>query len=55
MAEIKKQEKTSRFGEVTPIGRDDYSREVTEASKIDDPNAEVKGEGTGVVVLLYNS
>ncbi|KAI0032336.1 hypothetical protein K488DRAFT_38545, partial [Vararia minispora EC-137] len=40
-----------RFGEVLPIGRDDYTREVTEASKVDDE--EGSGRGTGVVCFLY--
>lgn len=42
---------STRFGRVYPIGRDDYTREVTEASKVTvsgDP-----GKGTGVVCLLY--
>jgi len=50
LEEIKKVE-SARFGRVYPIGRDDYTREVTEASKVTvlgDP-----GKGTGVVCLLY--
>lgn len=46
-----KEVERSRFGRVYPIGREDYTREVTEASKVavlDDP-----GRGTGVVCLLY--
>ena len=46
-----KEAESSRFGRVYPIGREDYTREVTEASKVavlDDP-----GRGTGVVCLLY--
>lgn len=53
LAEIKKQEKVSRFGDVMPIGRDDYSREVTQASKEDERDAEVKDLGTGVIACLY--
>jgi len=53
LQEIKKQVKTAKFAEMIPIGRDDYSREVTEASKVDEPDAEEKGLGTGVVVFLY--
>lgn len=53
MAEIRTQEKSSSFGEVRPIGRDDYAREVTEASKADDPQDDEKGLGTGVAVVLY--
>lgn len=37
MKEIRKEEKAGRFGSVIPIGRDDYTREVTEASKVDEP------------------
>ncbi|KAG8900524.1 mitochondrial Homoaconitase, partial [Tulasnella sp. 403] len=53
LQEMKVHIRTSRFGEVKPIGRDDYSREVTEASKTDEPDAEEKGLGMGVVVFLY--
>ncbi|KAG8932049.1 hypothetical protein FRC02_001738 [Tulasnella sp. 418] len=53
IAELKKEEKRARFGEIIPIGRDDYSREVTEASKVDEPLADEEGEGTGVVCFLY--
>jgi hypothetical protein len=42
---------SSRFGRVYPIGRDDYTREVTEASKVAVPGD--PGKGTGVVCLLY--
>jgi hypothetical protein len=41
-----------RFGTVIPIGRDDYTREVTEASKQDEPG-DVEARGTGVVCFLY--
>lgn len=49
---------TRRFGEVQPIGRDDYTREVTEASKVAESDEEEKHEGdgwhgTGVVCFLY--
>jgi hypothetical protein len=45
-------QKCARFGRVYPIGRDDYTREVTEASKVDeDDNDEEKG--TGVICFLY--
>ncbi|KIP10289.1 hypothetical protein PHLGIDRAFT_65912, partial [Phlebiopsis gigantea 11061_1 CR5-6] len=43
----------ARFGRVYPIGRDDYTREVTEASKIDNDDADMSGKGTGVVCFLY--
>jgi hypothetical protein len=42
----------SRFGTVIPIGRDDYTREVTEASKQDEPGDDAS-HGTGVVCFLY--
>lgn len=41
----------SRFGQIYPIGRDDYTREVTEASKVTFPGD--PGRGTGVVCILY--
>ena len=50
LEEIKKAE-TARFGRVYPIGRDDYTKEVTEASKVTVPGD--PGKGTGVVCLLY--
>ena len=50
LEEIKKAE-SGRFGRVYPIGRDDYTREVTEASKVTIPGD--PGKGTGVVCLLY--
>ena len=50
LEEIKKAE-SARFGRVYPIGRDDYTREVTEASKVTIPGD--SGKGTGVVCLLY--
>lgn len=51
--------KTSRFGSMIPIGRDGYTREVTEASKQDIEQqqdmdeSEFKGKGTGVVCFLW--
>lgn len=41
-----------RFGQVIPIGRDDYTREVTEASEQDE-SGDVEACGTGVVCFLY--
>jgi hypothetical protein len=41
-----------RFGTVIPIGRDDYTREVTESSMQDEPG-DVEARGTGVVCFLY--
>ena len=50
LEEIEKAE-SARFGRVYPIGRDDYTREVTEASKVTIPGD--PGKGTGVVCLLH--
>ncbi|KAF8061656.1 thioredoxin-like protein [Lyophyllum atratum] len=52
LAEELRDDKRARFGRVYPIGRDDYTREVTEASKVneDDDDEET---GTGVVCFLY--
>lgn len=52
IAEERKDQKRARFGRVYPIGRDDYTREVTEASQIDEEGDD-KGRGTGVVCFLY--
>ena len=41
-----------RFGTVIPIGRDDYTREVTESSIQDEPG-DAEARGTGVVCFLY--
>ncbi|KAL4244311.1 Thioredoxin-like superfamily protein [Abortiporus biennis] len=54
----------ARFGRVYPIGREDYTREVTEASKVnvdetgriipdEEADRDREEEGTGVVVFLY--
>jgi len=57
--EIKRENKAARrFDEVYPIGRDDYTREVTEASKAAESDEEEKEEGdgwhgTGVICFLY--
>jgi len=50
LEEIKRVE-SSRFGRVYPIGKDDYTREVTEESEVTVPGD--PGKGTGVVCLLY--
>lgn len=50
LGEIREAE-SARFGRVYPIGREDYTREVTEASKVTTPGE--PGTGTGVVCLLY--
>lgn len=52
LAELQKTQQSARFGEVYPIGREDYTREVTEASNVDlCDEPEIKG--TGVVCFLY--
>jgi hypothetical protein len=38
---------------VYPIGRDDYTREVTQASEVDEDGPDAAGKGTGVVCFLY--
>ncbi|KAB5594388.1 Phosducin-like protein [Ceratobasidium theobromae] len=53
LRELRSAEKRGRFGEMLPIGRDDYKREVTEASQIDEEGAEGKGRGQPVVCYLY--
>ncbi|KAG9104577.1 hypothetical protein FRC06_001043 [Ceratobasidium sp. 370] len=53
MQELRREEKKGRFGEMLPIGRDDYKREVTEASKIDEEGKEGSGSGQPVVCYLY--
>jgi hypothetical protein len=52
LAQERLEAQRSRFGSVIPIGRDDYTREVTEASKQDEPGDE-EARGTGVVCFLY--
>ncbi|KAG6836933.1 hypothetical protein H0H93_001095 [Arthromyces matolae] len=52
LEEDRKADKRARFGRVYPIGRDDYTREVTEASKISEEDDEAES-GTGVVCFLY--
>ncbi|KAI0692202.1 thioredoxin-like protein [Cytidiella melzeri] len=44
---------TAKFGRVYPIGREDYTREVTDASKVDSTEERSAGRGTGVVCFLY--
>jgi hypothetical protein len=53
LEEMRSEERRARFGRVYPIGRDDYTREVTDASKADEEGEHGKGKGTGVVCLLY--
>jgi hypothetical protein len=52
LKEMRKEQKTHRFGDVLPISRDEYTREVAEASKLDGPG-DAQGSGTGVVCFLY--
>ncbi|KAF8638803.1 hypothetical protein AX17_001861 [Amanita inopinata Kibby_2008] len=52
LAEERDKLRKSRFGRLYPISRDDYTREVTEASK-EDEDGDNGGRGTGVVCLLY--
>lgn len=55
MEEVKKLDKTRRYGSVLPIGRESYTREINEASEedIDSDNPELKDKGTGVVCFLW--
>ena len=52
IADIRQNEKKARFGRVYPIGREDYTREVTQASMVNE-DGDSKGTGTGVVCFLY--
>ena len=52
IAEMQLRQRRARFGRVYPISREDYTREVTEASKVDEEGEEM-GKGTGVVCFLY--
>ncbi|KAI0956720.1 hypothetical protein AcW1_005333 [Taiwanofungus camphoratus] len=51
IAELHRQE-NAKFGRIYPIGRDDYTREVTDASKVNE-DGKTEGRGTGVVCFLY--
>ncbi|KIY48312.1 thioredoxin-like protein [Fistulina hepatica ATCC 64428] len=54
LREEQRERELGRFGRVYPIGRDDYTREVTEASIVgDDAAIRASGNGTGVVCFLY--
>lgn len=68
MAELQSTERKARFGRLYPISRGDWSKEITEGSRVPEPgtdeesaikesgaDAEVEGgkKGTGVVVFLY--
>ena len=52
LAQERQHQKRARFGRVYPIGRDDYTREVTEASKVNEEGDEEE-KGTGVICFLY--
>lgn len=52
LAAERKDQDRARFGRVYPIGREDYTREVTDASRIDEEDDDNE-RGTGVVCLLY--
>lgn len=52
LAELRATGRSARFGEIYRIGREDYTREVTDASKVNEPG-ESPLPGTGVVCLLY--
>ncbi|KAJ7066749.1 thioredoxin-like protein [Mycena amicta] len=52
LAEERTADKRARFGRVYPIGREDYTREVTEASALNEDDDE-QDRGTGVVCFLY--
>ncbi|KAI0345070.1 thioredoxin-like protein [Trametopsis cervina] len=43
----------AKFGRVYPIGREDYTREVTESSKPDSGEEDSEGRGTGVICFLH--
>jgi hypothetical protein len=54
MAEMKAAEaQRRRFGAVIPIRRDDYTREVNDASMQDSEQQGSEGKGTGVVCFLW--
>jgi hypothetical protein len=52
LAEERRDQSRARFGDVYPIARADYTREVTEASKVDEEGDDDE-KGTGVVCFLY--
>ena len=55
--DLKQEGRKGRFGSILPISRDDYNREVTEASMVDDRDEEEDEDlgiiGMGVVCFLY--
>jgi len=52
LGELRQQTRSARFGDVYPISREDYTKEVTEASKVNSPEQK-NMTGTGVVCFLY--
>lgn len=52
LADERHAENKARFGRVYPIGREDYTHEVTEASSVSEEDDEEE-TGTGVVCFLY--
>ncbi|KAF9228692.1 thioredoxin-like protein [Gyrodon lividus] len=52
LVQEQKEVKHARFGRVYPIGREDYTREVTEASKVNEEDDQ-DDKGTGVICFLY--
>jgi hypothetical protein len=52
IADEKREQRRARFGRIYPIGREDYTREVTEASKINE-DEDHEEKGTGVICFLY--
>jgi len=52
IADEKEEQRRARFGRVYPIGKEDYTREVTEASNLDE-DGDNDGKGTGVICFLY--
>ncbi|KDQ18565.1 hypothetical protein BOTBODRAFT_28955 [Botryobasidium botryosum FD-172 SS1] len=52
IAELSEAAKKARFGDIIPISREDYTREVTEGSKVNEEDDEDE-LGTGVVCFLY--
>ena len=52
IAAAQREDKHARFGRVYPISREDYTREVTEASDVDEEEDDDE-KGTAVVCFLY--
>lgn len=52
LADERRAVKRARFGRVYPIGKEDYTKEVTEASNINEEDDDDE-KGTGVICFLY--